>query len=104
MPSGRARTARRRRFKSRQQGKLAVDAVLFGVVQHFLLEGWSPGQRAGTLKVMWPDSPDRTISAETLHTCIYALPRGALRKELIPGLRQARSACLLRTARIIGGN
>ena len=83
MPSGRV-------------SKLAVDGVLLGVVQHFLQEGWSPGQIAGTLKLMWPDAPDRTVSAETLYTCIYALPRGALRQELIAGLRQARKARLPR--------
>ncbi len=84
--------ARRRRFQRRRVSKLAVDVVLFGVVQHCLQEGWSPGQIAGTLKLMWPDAPDRTVSAETLYTGIYALPRGTLRQELIAGWRQARKA------------
>ena len=89
--------ARRRRFKPRRVGKLAVDSVLFGVVQHFLQEGWSPGQIAGTLKLMWPDSLDLRVSAETIYTCLYALPRGALRQELIACLRKARSVRLPRS-------
>ena len=89
--------ARRRRFKPRRVGKLAVDAVLFGVVQHFLQEGWSPGQIAGTLKLMWPDSLDLRVSAETIYTCLYALPRGALRQELMACLRKARSVRLPRS-------
>lgn len=85
------------RFKPRRSSKLAVDGVLFGVVEHFLQEGWSPGQIAGTMKMMWPDSPDRRVSAETIYTCLYALPRGALRQELIACLRKAHSARLPRS-------
>ncbi len=84
--------ARRRRFMPRRALKLAVDAVLFGVVEHFLREGWSPGQIAGTLKMLWPEAPERRVAAETLYTCLYALPRGALRQELIACLRKARSS------------
>ena len=43
--------------------------------------GWSPGQIAGALKMMWPDAPERRVSPETIYTCLYALPRGALRQE-----------------------
>ena len=89
--------ARRCRFKPRRSSKLAVDGVLFGVVEHLLQEGWSPGQIAGTMKMMWPDSPDRRVSAETIYTCLYALPRGALRQELIACLRKAHSARLPRS-------
>lgn len=72
--------ARRCCFKPRRSSKLAVDGVLFGVVEHLLQEGWSPGQIAGTMKMMWPDSPDRRVSAETIYTCLYALPRGTDRR------------------------
>lgn len=72
--------ARRCRFKPWRSSKLAVDGVLFGVVEHLLQEGWSPGQIAGTMKMMWPDSPDRRVSAETIYTCLYALPRGTDRR------------------------
>ena len=83
--------ARRARFKCRKRSKLASDTVLFGVVHHFLALGWSPSQIAGTLKLMWPDEPQRTVSHETIYTCIYAMPRGELRKDLIACLRRAKS-------------
>ena len=89
--------ARRRRFQRRRLPKLAVDGVLFGVVEHFLREGWSPGQIAGALKMMWPDAPERRVAAETLYTYLYALPRGALRQELIACLRKAHPARLPRS-------
>jgi transposase, IS30 family len=82
--------ARRQRFKPRRGSKLAVDTLLFGVVQHFLSERWSPSQIAGTLKVMWPNAPQRTLSHETIYNCIYAMPRGELRKDLIACLRRAQ--------------
>ncbi len=69
--------AQGRRSRLRRVGKLAVDLVLFGLVQHFLQEGWSPGQIAGTLKLMWPDSLDLRGSAETIYTFLHDLPRGA---------------------------
>jgi IS30 family transposase len=83
--------ARRQRFKPRRCSKLAVDTVLFGVVHHFLSERWSPSQIAGTLKRMWPDDPQRTVSHETIYNCIYAMPRGELRKDLIACLRRERA-------------
>ncbi|MFN3612657.1 transposase, partial [Tepidimonas sp.] len=55
------------RLKRRRHPKLAEDGVLFGVVHHFLLEGWSPSQIAGTLKRMWPDDLDRRVSHETIY-------------------------------------
>jgi IS30 family transposase len=83
--------ARRQRFKARRSSKLAVNTVLFGVVHHFLSERWSPSQIAGTLKRMWPDDPQRTVSHETIYNCIYAMPRGELRKDLIACLRRERA-------------
>jgi len=83
--------ARSERFKCRKRSKLATDTVLFGVVHHFLLESWSPAQIAGTLKLMWPDEPQRTVSHETVYTCIYAMPKGELRKDLIACLRRAKA-------------
>ena len=88
--------ARRQRFKPRRARKLAVNTVLFGVVEHVLREGWSPGQIAGTLHMLWPDAPERRVAAETIDTCRYALPRGALRQELIACLRKARTGRLPR--------
>ncbi len=81
----------RERFKPRRCSKLSVDTVLFGVVQHFMSERWSPSQIADTLKHMWPDDPQRTVSQETIYNCIYAMPRDELRKDLIACLRRAQS-------------
>ncbi len=89
--------ARRCRFQPRRSPQLAVAGVLFGVVAHFLREGWSPGQIAGAMHLMWPDAPARRVSTETIYTCLYALPRGALRQELIACLRQAHRARLPRS-------
>ena len=83
--------ARRQRFKCRKRSKLVTDTVLFGVVQHFLAQGWSPSQITGTLKRMWPDEPLRTVSHEGIYTCIYAMPKGELRKDLIVCLRRAKA-------------
>jgi IS30 family transposase len=79
--------------------------VLFGVVEHFLREGWSPGQIAGAMKMLWPDAPERRVAAETIYTCLYALPRGALRQELIACCaRPIVPACHGPGARIDAGN
>ena len=83
--------ARAQRFKSRRASKLACNTVLFRVVHHFLAQGWSPSQIAGTLKLMWPDDSERTVSHETIYNCIYAMPRAELRKDLIACLRRTQS-------------
>lgn len=83
--------ARRARFKCRRRSKLATDTVLFGVVQYFLAQAWLPSQIAGKLKLMWLDEPQRTVSHESIYTCIYAMPKGELRKDLIACLRRAKA-------------
>ena len=40
---------------------------------------------------MWPDEPQRTVSHESIYTCIYAMPKGELRKDLIACLRRAKA-------------
>jgi IS30 family transposase len=57
--------ARKLRFKPRRPPKLEPHTVLFGVVEHYLREGWSPEQIAGTLKRVWPEDRERTVSHET---------------------------------------
>lgn len=52
---------------------------------------------AGTLKLMGPDSLDLRVCAETIPTCLYAPPRGALRQELIACLPKARNSRLPRS-------
>ncbi|WP_407830524.1 IS30 family transposase [Verminephrobacter eiseniae] len=83
--------ARRECNKHRKRSKLATNTVLFDVVQHFLTQGWSPAQIAGTLKHMWPDEPQRAVSHESIYNCIYAMSGCELRKDLIACLRRAQS-------------
>jgi IS30 family transposase len=82
--------ARGQRFKPRRTPKLAPHTVLFGVVEHYLREGWSPEQIAGTLKRVWPHDRERTVSHESIYNALYVMPRGELRAELIATLRQGR--------------
>lgn len=79
---------RRCRFVRRR--KLARDTVLFGVVEHYLREGWSPEQIAGGLKGLYPNETERRVSHETIYQALYVLPRGELRKALLACLRQGR--------------
>lgn len=83
--------ARGRRYQRRRRHKLGQDTVLFGVVEHFLREGWSPEQIAGTLKNQYPNQWELRVSHETIYNALYVLPRGELRAELIGCLRQGRS-------------
>ena len=41
---------------------------------------------------MHPDQPTLQVSHETIYTALYAMPRGALRSELLACLRQARKS------------
>lgn len=83
--------ARRVRFKRRKPSELATNIVLFVVVQHFLIQGSSPSQNAGALKRMCSHEPRRTVSHETIYTCIYAMPKGELRKDLIACMHGAKA-------------
>lgn len=83
--------ARRGRFKYRRRSKLVGDTMLFGIVQHFLALGWSPSQIAGTLKRMWPHEPQQTVPHEPIYNCIFPMPKGELRKDLIACLRLAKA-------------
>lgn len=87
--AGRAQQAARARCR-RGSRKLRVDPPLFAEVRALMNQGWSPQQQvAGRLRRMHPDEPPWQVSHETLYCALYALPRGALRKELIAALRKA---------------
>ncbi len=66
--------ARRRRCQPQRSPQLAVDSVLFGVVEHFLREGWSPGQIDGAMNMLWPDAPARQVAAGTIATPCCGVP------------------------------
>jgi IS30 family transposase len=50
------------RFQRRKTPKLVQETVLLGVVEHFLREGWSPEQIAGTKKCLYPHQPEQRVS------------------------------------------
>jgi transposase, IS30 family len=86
--AGRARAGLARR-------KLGTDASssYWPAVLPWLQQGWSPQQIAGRLRSM-PGAP--SISHETIYAAIYAMPRGALRTELIRCLRKSHAGRLPR--------
>ena len=86
-----------RRRLGRPAIKLHPDSVLRHLVLHLLRLRWSPEQIALTLARLHPSSPKHRVSYETICNCIYAMPVGELRKELIATLRQARNKRLPRS-------
>lgn len=85
------RACQRRRRQSRPRQKLHAEGVLFGVVQHFLRQRWSPEQIALALAQLYPKGHEYRVSHETIYNCIYAQPVGELRRELMACLRQAKN-------------
>ena len=77
------RRAHRLRHKARTVRKLHPRSPLWKQVCALLRLRWSPEQIAGTLGC---------VSHETIYTAIYAMPRGALRRELTVLLRRGRAA------------
>jgi IS30 family transposase len=89
--------SRRVRRQARRPRKLALGGALWAQVRLLLEQGWSPMQVATTLKRQHPGQPALHASHETIYTAIYAVPRGALRKELVALLRQGHGARKPRT-------
>ena len=81
--------ARRRCY--RRSGKLSKDKGLRWIVINGLRKQWSPAQISAKLKLDYPGD-ERMRVCETIHTYLYALPRGGLRQSLLRCLRQHRSA------------
>jgi IS30 family transposase len=67
--------------------RLRPGTALWDQVTRDLKAGYSPEQMAGTLAVVHPDMPSLQVSHETIYTAIYAMPRGALRTDVIGWLR-----------------
>lgn len=80
-----------RRYYSRPQPKLVRQGVLFSRVCEYLRQQWSPQQIAGHLKNLHPHDRRQQVSHESIYTCIYAQPRGELKKELVSCLRMAHA-------------
>ena len=74
----------------RRLRRLTPGQPLWTRVVKLLRKRHSPEQVAAILKRMHPDQPQAQVSHETIYTALYALPRGALRRELLACLRQGR--------------
>ena len=81
----------KRRIHSRPQPKLHRQGALYRLVCDHLHLHWSPQQIAGHLKKLHPHDRRARVSHESIYTCIYAHPRGELRKELVSCLRMAHA-------------
>jgi len=82
------RKAERRCY--RKPRKLVVDGLLRHTVVRLLRKQWSPEQICDHLRRVHPNEPGRQVSAETIYSYLYVLPRGELRRELLDHLRQHR--------------
>jgi IS30 family transposase len=82
------RKAERRCY--RKPRKLVVDGPLRHTVVRLLRKQWSPEQICDHLRRVHPNEPGRQVSAETIYSYLYVLPRGELRRELLNHLRQHR--------------
>lgn len=78
-----------RKAKRRRSGKtkLRANPKLLRVIHSKLRDFWSPEQIAQYLKKKY-EAEQMQVSAETIYTYIYVLPRGALKEELIKCLRR----------------
>ena len=82
---------RKRRIHSRPQPKLHRQGALLTRVCEYLRRHCPPRQIAGRLKKLHPADRRQQVSHESIDTCIYAQPRGELKKELISCLRMAHA-------------
>ena len=64
------RAARLRAARPRTR-RIAVDAVLAGVVQRLLAKRWSPEQVAHELRVVFAGQPSRWLCKESIYQAIY---------------------------------
>lgn len=80
-----------RACQPRRPRKLHAPWV-WAYVQRHLNAGCSPEQIAGRLRRTYPDDRGPQLSTEPIYAALSVLPRGALRRELLTALRQARQA------------
>lgn len=89
----RAGQAQKRSDGKKRKGrpkKLGSNNVLREYVYEKLRREWSPEEIARRVKLEYPDNKAMRISHEAIYQHLYCLPRGALKKELMKGLRQER--------------
>lgn len=81
------------RASSRRGGKrtLLLARRLRQYVHQKLRLAWSPDEIARRLAAEYPHDAAMRISPEAIYQYVYVLPRGALKRSLIKGLRQERA-------------
>ena len=84
------RSDRRRHF-AKPRPKLHREGPLFPIVYAYLHRKWSPQQISNELLRLYPQDRRMQASHESIYTCIYAQPRGELKKELVSCLRMAHA-------------
>ena len=67
--------------------RLRPGTALWNHITRYLKAGYSPEQIAGTRARVHADTPSLPVSHEPIYTALYALPRGALRTDVIGWLR-----------------
>ncbi|ABF08412.1 IS30-like element IS1088 family transposase [Cupriavidus metallidurans] len=80
-----------RKRQARPSPKLHRQGPLFPLVCDYLRHKWSPQQIANELQRLHPQDRRLQASHESIYTCIYAQPRGELKKELVSCLRMAHA-------------
>ena len=89
--AAKAQSRARRNAAKRKSGKYRLNDSLElwqYIRQKLIRKKWSPRQIAEELKIDYPEDMAMRISAETIYTYIYVLPRGTLKKELTACLRR----------------
>lgn len=86
-----------RRRCGRPAVKLHPELILSALVIYLLRLRCSPEQIALTLARLQPPGHEDRVSHESIYNCIYAMPLGELRKELIATLRHAHHKRLPRS-------
>lgn len=79
-----------RKFK-RTQHKIDDNKSLKIQVYKGLIEGYSPEEIAGRLKIAYPEDPSMWVSYETIYRHIYLHPQGRVNKKLIKLLTHKKS-------------
>ena len=70
-------------LNKRNLDKISTHKRLKFYVYKGLLNGWTPEQISGSIKIKYPNDPIMSISHEAIYRHIYLTPQGALNKKLI---------------------
>lgn len=99
--AGQKQSLRKARSRRLDKRKLFANEKLLSVVRAKLKLHWSPDQIANYLKTTY-ECPTMHLSAESIYTYIYILPRGQLREELSNQLRDKHKKRKVRGRSAVG--